>query len=301
MSSMQNRMIEKMARWGRWKQRLEKRATQKPLVVQPSAQPKGRTLSLLKGQITCQHRVVYILGQPKVTKEKILIYFHGGAYISGFDSLHWKFLAGLADKSPFLIYAPDYRTAPEGGNWQEALALGEELYREIRKQSPSADIIMMGDSAGGGLALALTQLLVSQGQYVTGMVLISPWLDARMTNPALKLLEERDPFLSCRALRFAGEAFCGEGSVEHPGISPLLGAVDGLPPILLFTGDRDILLADAQNFRDKLEAAEQKLYYFEEPEMFHVWPLLPIPEAGKGMEKILDFFEKTAPRKTTLG
>lgn len=142
--------------------------------------------------------------------------------------------------------------------------------------------MVAGDSAGGGLALAVTLALRDRGSDAPAhTALISPWLDATGSHPEIFEMAPRDPWLHPGGLTVAADAYRGELDREHPWVSPLNGDLAGLGPITLFTGTRDILNVDARRFRPLASAAGVSLDFHEAAEMIHVYPLLPIPEGKK--------------------
>jgi acetyl esterase/lipase len=146
----------------------------------------------------------------------------------------------------------------------------------------------MGDSAGGGFALALAQEL-STGplRLPQRLILLSPWLDLGMTNPDIALMEATDPLLSVEALRMSGKRWSGETQSTDWHLSPLFGPIDNLPPVILFTGTADVLNPDAKKFRDRFAGRENAIDYREYPGMMHVWMLFGFPESLKARADIV--------------
>ena len=130
-------------------------------------------------------------------------------------------------------------------------------------QHGADNVSVYGDSAGGGMALAVAQLLVSRGEPTPShMVLISPWLDITMSNPAIASIN--DPVLRTASLRKAGQQWAGDLSLTDPFVSPLYGSLVGLPPTAVYCGNLDLLAADV------LRLQEQALCHRDE--RFHLHP-----------------------------
>jgi acetyl esterase/lipase len=148
----------------------------------------------------------------------------------------------------------------------------------------------MGDSAGGGLALSLTMQAIRAGlAKPAALVLLSPWLDVTMTDPAQEEIEKVDPLLVRAGPRAAGRWYAGAMSTTDPRVSPLYGDIAGLPPILMFCGTHDILVADARRLAARAAAEHADVEYHEEPGLMHVYPMLFFPESRKAQDRIAHF------------
>ena len=122
-----------------------------------------------------------------------LIYLHGGAYFMDFTNNHWKLLKKLVDGADVRLIAPAYRLVPFA-TYREAFDLVVPLYREYREAHPDQKVILMGDSAGGGLSIAVTEQLKADGiRLPDELVLLSPWVDIAMDNEQIPKYESRDP------------------------------------------------------------------------------------------------------------
>jgi monoterpene epsilon-lactone hydrolase len=140
----------------------------------------------------------------------------------------------------------------------------------------------MGDSAGGGMTVAVALQLRDRGlaaPYRT--VLISPWLDISVAAPDISALAAKDHELAPPGLVAAGELYRGEVPAEDPRVSPINGGPFGLGPITLFSGTHDILHSDAKRFVPLGREAGVSIDYHEVPGTLHVYPLFPIPEAKR--------------------
>lgn len=220
--------------------------------------------------------------------QKQLLYLHGGAYVSAPSIIHWSFLDIIAKATGIGITAPLYPRAP-AFQFTDAYDRLIPLYRSLLETHKADDIILMGDSAGGGLALGLAEMLTESGLPQPGqIILISPWLDISMDNPALVEYEDVDPMLTIFALKGMGQAWAGTTDVLDYRLSPLFGDLQQLAPITLFIGTHELFLPDARLFRDLAEDAGLELNYFEYERMNHVFPLYPIPEAALAQAEIID-------------
>ncbi|WP_406428694.1 alpha/beta hydrolase fold domain-containing protein [Streptomyces sp. NBC_00147] len=206
------------------------------------------------------------------------IYLHGGAYINEIAPQHWKLIAQVAVETGTRVTVPIYPLAPLA-TAAEVVPAVTDLAAEILGEGAHTALSLIGDSAGGGMALAVAVHLRDRGQPAPARtILISPWLDISLTDPRITLLEDRDPWLAVPGARYAGDLYRGALPIDHPHVSPLLADLTGLNPITLFSGTHDILNADARRLAARATATGVELDFHEAPEMLHVYPLLPIPE-----------------------
>ncbi|KQU25844.1 hypothetical protein ASG63_20415 [Methylobacterium sp. Leaf94] len=222
-----------------------------------------------------------------------VIYLHGGAYTSPITRLHWRFLARLVSATGLTVTVPLYPLTPEHACAQ-ASAFALAVYRACAEADPGAPIALMGDSAGGGLALSLAMQVRETGGAgnlpgPAGLVLISPWLDVTTADPSQARIEPRDVMLMRPGVRTLGRWYAGAWDLTDERVSPLFGTLRGLPPIELFCGTHDILVADARRLAALARAEEAPLAYHEEPGLMHVYPLLGLPESRRAEARIWDF------------
>lgn len=225
------------------------------------------------------------------SKIETILYFHGGGYVGAISVFHWMFIGNLVDKLGVSVVVPFYPRAPKydvDANFDMVMPLYDDL---IARYDP-AKMMIMGDSAGAGLSLALTQQIIASGRPIPAKItLLSPWLDARGNDPRQISIEKNDCILGIVGLQAAGAAYAGKNSITDPRVSPGLASLKGLPPIAMFAGTHDILLTDAQNFKGRTDSSETRvqLDYYEYEKMHHVWMLIPCPEARKCIDQIAEF------------
>lgn len=231
-------------------------------------------------------RNVFTLSPKDGLSTRHILYLHGGAYIQNFVTQHWRFLSGLVKGTHCTITAPDYPLAPKH-TYVDAFGMVTPLYQQIIRESGPENTLVMGDSAGGGFALALCQQLnIDATPQPKRIVLLSPWLDITLSNPEIDKLDPQDPFLSASGLRKAGRAYAGSSDLNNFMLSPINGLLKGLGDISIFMGTNDILAADAR--RLCLLAGKQgvSIDYREYKDMVHVWMLLYFRESRKAQEEI---------------
>ena len=232
---------------------------------------------------TVNGRTVYRLVRWGASPAASIIYVHGGAFVSEIQSQHWDLAARLAIDTGATVHVPIYGLAPKH-HAGEGLALILEVIRGCAADGPT---YVMGDSSGGGLALSATRAwLDAGGAAPVGMTLIAPWLDVSLRNPAIATVELRDPWLARPGLRVCGKSWAGPLDVGDPRVSPIYGDLGGLPPIELYVGDRDIIVADCRLLRDQLPS--DRLNYYEQAGAMHVYPLLPTPEGRAARRRLID-------------
>ncbi len=223
--------------------------------------------------------------EPQDASKPIVLYIHGGAYVHNFSSRHWAAMAEWATTTGCGIVTPNYPllycyTA------KDAHPLMMQLYQQLIKQYSAKRIIIMGDSAGGGFSLALSQELQNDSiEQPKHLVLISPWVDVLGGDDAL---QQHDTFLNAEVLRKIGADWAGEIDPRDPMISPLYGDMHGLPPTDLFTGTWEIFYTDVVNTCDKMKAAGVDARLHVAKKMGHVYPLWPCPEGKKARKEIAD-------------
>lgn len=230
---------------------------------------------------------------PKTGKTgKVVFYLHGGAYVHNILLVHWNMIAELIRQTKATFIIPDYPLAPES-NYTEAYEMIEAVYDDLTA-SPIEELIFMGDSAGGGLALGLAQKLRIDGRKLPDqLILLSPWLDITMTDPKSREVQGSDILLKISGLVQAGLVWAGGEDPWHPMISPLNGSFEDLPPISFFSSTNDILIADAHRLMEILESKNIPFNYYEYPGMFHGWmAIVNMPEAKHALGQIADLINK---------
>ncbi|WP_417320878.1 alpha/beta hydrolase [Erythrobacter aureus] len=222
-----------------------------------------------------------------------LFYLHGGGYVMDIAAVHWDTVADLCERLGASATVPVYPLAPEN-KAPEVLAAMHSLYLELAARHGAQNITVMGDSAGGGMSLALAQMLKADGGPMPGsLVLYSPWLDATATAEGQRAIERRDRMLAVSGLEACGAMYSGDLARDDPRVSPLFGDLEGLPPIAIFSGTSDILIVDGRRLAKRLdEPGMPEHVYREYKDMFHVWMLLPVPEAKQARSQTVDFIRE---------
>ncbi len=217
--------------------------------------------------------------------EARVLFLHGGAYMYEIMGMQWRLLASLLKRIDATIIVPLYPLAPEA-TVEEALPFAEAVYERMTRES-QRPIALMGDSSGGGMAVALAQVLRDKGKPLPrSLVLLSPWLDVTCSDPREEQSEALDPVLARPVLRQAGLWYAGQLPPTDPRVSPVFGPLGNLPPMLVFTGTHDLLHPDALRLQTSVKAEGGTVELKEYPDMLHVWLSMPIPEAGEALDEI---------------
>ncbi len=218
---------------------------------------------------------VLTVGTASASGRATVVHFHGGGYCVGSARMARTWAARLSAQTGCQVVMPDYRLAPEHPHpaaLDDASAVIAALVSEVGPGS----IVLSGDSAGGGLALALLLALRDAGQEVpAGCILLSPWLDLGRDRRAIPQLVRKDVLLSPDWLKACATAYASQPTWADPSVSPLLGAHDGLPPLLIQTGSDELLAPDAEELAASASAAGVDVTYTKWPRMWHDFQLQP--------------------------
>jgi len=212
---------------------------------------------------------------PGSDASRALLFLHGGGYCSGSIRSHRRLVTEAGRAAGCRTLAAGYRLAPEHpfpAAFEDALT----AWRFLRGQGIAAhDIVIGGDSAGGGLTVALVNHLRDAGMELPGCAwLVSPWTDLTLSGSTLVTKDAVDPIIHESYLRELVSAYLPEGmDRKDPRVSPLHANLRGLPPILIQVGSDETLLADATRFAFAAGAADVAVTLEVWPHMIHAWPV----------------------------
>ena len=264
--------------------------------VETSTQRKSfeRVSNFTKFPRFVKHRTVDYHGlnamwfQPKkINVNRVILYFHGGAYCAGSVRTHKALIARIARASNCKALGIDYRLAPEH-SFSAALDDAMTAYRGLQAEGYSR-IILAGDSAGGGIAMALMLQLRDRGLSLPhAAVLISPWVDLTMSGESMVTKAHVDPLIDPEVLDSFASKYYADHDPRHPYISPLFGDLHGLPPVLIHVGSLEVLLDDSTRLAKKLKKAGVEVELAVWEKMFHVWHYLAgiLPESNDAIRVI---------------
>ena len=234
---------------------------------------------------------VYKWNRNNEPDQNIIFYVHGGEFVYNPMSSHFDSLNEIAKKTNSLVILPIYHKLPNY-TYKDNYPVLLSLYKEVLTAHPNSKIILMGDSAGGGMALVLAQLFRDEGiRQPNEIILISPWVDLNTDQPALDMYVETDPLLVPWKLQMLGKMWAGDRDPSDPMVSPIFGDFDGLAHITIFVGTREIffpdiskldqILTDKGIFHDLIVGQDQN----------HVYVLYPIQEGKDARAKIINMIE----------
>ena len=226
--------------------------------------------------------------QPSSPSGQYVIAVHGGGYVSNPSVFHWLTYATMARTTGATVVVPMYPLESQGGTAATAVPQMADFLAGMVGQYGAGNVSVLGDSAGGGLALAATQLLVQRGEATPGhMVLLSPWLDVTLSDPAIALVHDPLTSRGIPALKVAGLAWAGNLSTSDPAVSPLYGSLDGLPPTTVYAGSLDALAPDVLRLRAEAITENADITFVLKAGEFHDWPIAaPLPDAVSAMDAV---------------
>lgn len=234
---------------------------------------------------------------PGARQDRGLLYFHGGGYVLGGLDTHHELMGRLSRYCQAPVLGLDYRLAPEHP-YPAAVDDATTAYLELIERGIKAEQILLGgDSAGGGLALACLLRLKAEGQPLpAGAILFSPWTDLTGSGASTISRADLDPMVSAALLAPMAKLYRADRDAADPEISPLFGDLSGLPPLLVQVGDHEVLLDDSTRLANLAEAAGVSVDLEIFDGAFHVFQSMPqLPESAMALEKVGAFFQNRIP------
>jgi len=239
----------------------------------------------------------------QASADQVLLFLHGGGYAVGSLTTHRSLAGKLAMMAGTQALIVDYRLAPEHP-FPAALEDAVHAYQWLLTQGYRADQIMLaGDSAGGGLCMALQLCLKSLGQPLpAGSVLFSPWVDLTFSGPEAEEHQPHDPVVQAEQVRTWAKAYALDMPLFHPMVSPLFGDLSDLSPVLIQASDREVLTDDAVRLANALGDAHTETHLQLWPGVLHVWQLFwrYVPEAMDALTHAADFMQKQLAQPATV-
>lgn len=223
---------------------------------------------------------------------RTILYLHGGGYVAGSPASHRPIIAALARRTPAQVFAPNYRLAPEHP-YPAALDDAERAYDWLLSLGiPPTSIAIAGDSAGGGLTLALVMRLRDKGTALPACaVLFSPWTDLVGTGASLQANDGKDSMFRQENISAFATCYAQPDAWRDAGVSPVYGRHDGLPPLHFQVGSDEVLRDDAVRVHDSVLASGGSSELVLYDGVFHVWQMLDglVPEAGEALARVGTF------------
>lgn len=231
---------------------------------------------------------VYVLNGNS-TAGKMIFYFHGGGYARRPRVFHWKFVDKLAQNTGAKVIFPLYPLAPFF-TYRDMYEKMVSLYNKCLNDHPNDEIIFVGDSSGGGFSLAFYEYLIEHKMRLPNKtVAISPWVDAKMENPAIVPLLKIDPMVALPVEKVRMSFWSNGENLQNYMLSPIYYEhIDKLKNVSIFVGTDEILYPDAVEFFKMIEHNENCTLTVAQ-RMNHCYPLYPIPEAKLALEQVVGY------------
>jgi acetyl esterase/lipase len=283
--------------------RIKPRLTGKKDVERARAILGGGALPVPAGAVYREATVAGVAGEwvtPQYggTPPQALLYFHGGGYFTGSARAHRPITASLA-KAGFSVFAPEYRLAPEHP-YPAAVDDAEAAWNGlVASGHVPGSIAVAGDSAGGGLALALMIRLRDKGRALpAAAALFSPWTDLAVTGDSLISNARRDALFGAYGVRTAAAWYLNGAEPRCPEASPLYAALAGLPPLFIEVGEREILRDDSTRLAARAAAEGVSTTLNVWPVVPHVWQIACafLPEGRRSLERTAAFLRGASER-----
>lgn len=223
-------------------------------------------------------------GSLKNLNKKILLYIHGGSYIEEAGSFQIKFAMKIAKKTDSILIFPRYPLAPSG-NYKIMYKLIDTLYQKFIESKQTVNFL--GDSAGGGFILSYAMYL--RGKWLLQpkhILMLSPWLDISLSNPALMESEKLDYMSSIEGNKYAGKLWADGLDIKDYLVSPLYGNFNNLGEMTIITGERDLLKPDCLVLDKKLNELSINHNYIEYKGQGHDFGAYPTKEGNMVIEDI---------------
>lgn len=231
----------------------------------------------------------YTLTERGATPDRVVVYVHGGAFVAPVDPFQVKYAARLATALDARVVIPDYPLTPEH-TWRDS---HEDIVRVIQRATETSErVVVVGDSAGGNIALAAALTVRDRGgPQPSHLLLHAPWVDLTTSTPETAVVTLDDPWLFIGKMYAYAAWWAGsEEELGRPEVSPALADLSGLPRALMFSGTRDTLMPGCRLLARRAVEAGWDLTYVEQPGLLHVYPMLPfIPEAEQAWRTTLEF------------
>lgn len=216
---------------------------------------------------------------PPAPTGKVVVAIHGGSYVGEATIFHWWTYADIARRTGAALVVPGYTLSPAGTASTEVPRVADFLTAATEEHG-AANVSVLGDSAGGGLALLAVQELVRRGSTNPGrLVLLAPWLDVTTSDARCRAVD--DPLLDvAHSVRY-GQSWAGDLETRDPLVSPLFGSLDGLPPTVVYSSSRDLLCIDALRLRERVlaEGISQVTFRLRNGLLHDYAIYVPLPDA----------------------
>jgi epsilon-lactone hydrolase len=260
------------------------------------AVPTGYKVESLRSDQGLDFDVVDLAAPVAKPASTVVLYLHGGGYLFGSPKTHRQVIIAMAKAFQAPAYALDYRLAPEHP-FPAAVEDAAQAYRWLLARHPGASIVLAGDSAGGGLAIATALGVRDSGlRLPKAIVAFSPYTDLAVTGASVQANARSCAMFTPRAINEAATLYLAGCDSRDPRASPLYADFTGLPPLLLFASRHEILRDDTLRLAERAAAAGVKVELVVRDRLPHVWPVFVgiLPEAREAFETVTAFARQIA-------
>lgn len=258
----------------------------------------GNTAATLHEPFRFSESVTGQVVRPKQTSpDTAILYVHGGGFTFGSSETHRRLGAAIAARTNLEVFLPDYRLAPEHpypAGLDDCCAAFEALITRGYKR-----VVLIGDSAGGGLVFSMLVRALTTGRGMPAAVIgLSPWVDLSLAGESMASNDRSEVTLPTERMRDVAEAYRGDASADDPEISPIFARFAGAPPCLIHVSDSEILRDDAYRLdaalrRDGAEAVLRT--WVKTPHVWHIHHGM-LPEAREAIDDIASFLGSVLSR-----
>ena len=260
--------------------------------------PPGYTVESLRNEQGLEFDVADVSRSSPHQPSVIVLYLHGGGYLFGSPKTHRQVLIAMAKAFRAPAYGLDYRLAPEHP-FPAAVEDAAKAYQWLLARHPEAGIVLAGDSAGAGLAIATAVGVRDAGlKLPAAIVAFSPYSDLAVTGASVEANAKSCAMFTPRGIREAAAMYLAGADARDPRASPLYADLAGLPPMLLFASRHEILRDDTLRLAERAAAAGVKVELIVRDRLPHVWPVFVtlLPEARDAFTTVSAFAERVGAR-----
>jgi monoterpene epsilon-lactone hydrolase len=262
------------------------------------AVPTGYTVESLRREQGLAFDVADLSSARTTPASTIVLYLHGGGYLFGSPQTHRQVLIAMAKAFQAPVYGLDYRLAPEHP-FPAAVEDAAKAYEWLLTRHPRAAIVLAGDSAGAGLAIATAVgVRDSRLKLPQAIVAFSPYSDLAVTGVSIEANAKSCAMFTPRGIREAAAMYLAGADARDPRASPLYADLAGLPPMLLFVSRHEILRDDTLRLAERASAAGVKVELVVRDRLPHVWPVFVtlLPEARHAFATVTAFAREIGAR-----
>lgn len=226
-------------------------------------------------------------------QQPVVLYLYGGAFVDQPQPDQWGFCDRLAQESGARIIVPLYPLVP-GHQYKDDYQVIDQLYHDLMESVPASQVTLLGDSAGGLLALGFAESLGQMGLPQPGhVVLFSPWLDIKLNNPLIEKCKDQDVMLAPEGLRRIGQMWAGRQDPTDYHLSPINGDLKPLRDVHVYVGTNEIMAPDVIELDRRLRHAKVKSQVTLGRGLFHTYPVYDFPEGREVVSQVAKVISTT--------